>query len=187
MYTLGNAHKNSNKAVGTIVGAAFFLMILFTGYMFYMLSNQVTNAQQQSIIQMNDFDLEHSQENVTCSAPFWSPGSLELTIKNTGPKLVNIIAVGFYDDGILPPDSKWSYELIQNKDLTDSTILTVYDVATANWVPSNTVRAYELAQLSPWETFKIRLTTAGIVQYPPSPYLIQILTDRGTIKVVGYP
>lgn len=164
MLTLGNAREKHSKAVGTIVGAAFFLMILFTGYMFYMLSNQVTNAQQQSIVQMNDFDLEHSQENVTCGVPNWTQDNLELTIKNAGPRLVNVIAVGFYYGGT------WTY---------DNTIITVKDGS--NWVPFNTV------QLSPWESYSIRVTKTGIVESPTSPYLIQFLTEKGTIKVVGYP
>jgi hypothetical protein len=186
MLSNGNVREKHSKAVGTIVGAAFFLMILFTGYMFYMLSNQVTNAQQQSIVQMNDFDLERTQENLTYSSHILLPGSLKLTINNTGPKLVSIIAVGFYDNSLLP-GSKWNYELIQNKNSTESTIISVYNVTKGTWVFSNTTRAYRLAQLSPWDSLTIMVTKPDIVENPTSPYLIQILTDMGTMKIVGYP
>jgi hypothetical protein len=163
MLTLGNAHKKHSKGVGTIVGAAFFLMILFTGYTFYVLSNQVTNAQQQSIIQMNDFDLKRTQENVTISTPNPVSGNLELTIKNTGPQIVNIIAVGYYDG------STWIY---------DNTKIAVK--VESNWVSfDNLMTQNKGVYLSPWESYRIRVNG--------SPYLIQVLTDKGTIKTVGYP
>jgi hypothetical protein len=167
MITRGNVLKH-HKGVGTIVGAAFFLMIFFTGYMYYQLSNTATTAQQKSLSAISDFEKDRLQENVTCSESSFKQNGLganvlNVTITNNGPKLVNVTTVGFYDG------NSWSY---------DKTLVVVKDGL--NWLPFKSV------QLSPWESGIISVYKPGIVETSPIPYQIQCLTERGTIKLVRY-
>jgi len=85
--------------VGTIVGSAFFVLILISGFFFYTLMNQGTYIQQQVFSEMRNFDIERAQENLKCSInPVPDSLNLTITLKNTGPRPLNITTVGIWNN-----------------------------------------------------------------------------------------
>jgi archaellum component FlaG (FlaF/FlaG flagellin family) len=109
MHHHGNGLRINKRAVGSIVGAAFFLMIFFTGYMYYTLSNQVTIAQQRTMGEISSFDLDRSQEAVDIiegPTPVSGEQAVTVMIKNIGPKPLTIVDIGFS----IPGDSEGTYQ-----------------------------------------------------------------------------
>ncbi len=90
-YTLRN-----RRGVGSIIGGAFFLLIMLVGYMVYSFSIQAINNQQQVLSDMRAYDIERSREAFKSdSEPIWSAGYLIVSIQNIGPKPAKIISIGY--------------------------------------------------------------------------------------------
>jgi len=106
MSTAGSHLKRHRRAVGSIIGGIFVLLILAMGYTMYMFGNQSINAEQQIINNMRTFDIERSQETFrTVSGPTLDLGNqkLDIVLQNVGPLPSTITNIGVWN-GI-----KWSY------------------------------------------------------------------------------
>ena len=105
------------SGIGSIIGIAFFLLILLTGYFFYTLMNSDIAAQDRVQSEMRNFDIERSQEKVELSGSITRLGNdLVVNLKNSGSRPVSIAAVGLYDDIF----TNWNYSpsIVINDDRT---------------------------------------------------------------------
>jgi hypothetical protein len=167
---LGNINRSQRKAVGSIIGGVFILMLLMMGYLFYTIGNRAINAHQQTLSEMRVYDIERSREAFkTINEPIWSQDHLTATIQNIGPKLSYIINIGVWDD----TTKKWSYDI---------TNLEVWE----NGAP-HPFSYPEPIKSGGVKTFVVPVP--GIIENPPIEwtYKLQFLTDRGNIFEVGYP
>lgn len=92
--------RGRRKAIGSIIGGAFILLILLSGYSFYLFSNRSVNVFQQVLSDMRVFDVDRSQELITFLGPPIPVGDnnhLQIMIKNNGPKTIKIIYNGVFD------------------------------------------------------------------------------------------
>jgi len=95
MYTVGSPRRGQ----GSILGAAFILLILLTSYTFYTLHVEVTNGYMRTLQDMQLLDLKRSKENIEfISVSFTSQDELNITAKNTGSYQVHLIWLGIFDD-----------------------------------------------------------------------------------------
>lgn len=161
-YTLRN-----RRGVGSIIGGAFFLLIMLVGYMVYSFSIQAINNQQQVLSDMRAYDIERSREAFKSDkGAIWSIDNLLVSIQNIGPRPANIICIGIWDG------TQWDYSL---------THVQVWDKEEETGEPLPVI-----IQSGSYKTFKA--TIPGVIQYPPDwTYKLQFLTDKGTIYEVGYP
>ena len=94
MFTAGSHRRGQ----GTIVGAAFLLLILMTAFTFYSLHVEVTNDYMSTIQEMQELDLKRDREDIEfISVSFTSQGSLNITVKNTGSHQVHLVWLGIFD------------------------------------------------------------------------------------------
>lgn len=90
---------NHNRGQGSIIGAAFILLILMTGFTFYTLHVEVTNDYVRTIQEMQQLDLKRSKENIEfVSVSFTSLNMLNITVRNTGPYQAHLIWLGVFDE-----------------------------------------------------------------------------------------
>jgi len=88
------------KAVGSIIGGTFILLILLSGYAFYVFSNRAINAHQQVLSEMSNYDVDRSQESIEFNGPPLPQGNnatLTIALKNNGPKSIKLISYGVID------------------------------------------------------------------------------------------
>ncbi|MFQ6081579.1 MAG: hypothetical protein ACE5OW_07930, partial [Candidatus Bathyarchaeia archaeon] len=64
MWFIGKLEKLSRdrRGVGSLVGAAFLILILLSGFAFYMLSVNVTGEYRETLGTMDELDLKRKQE-----------------------------------------------------------------------------------------------------------------------------
>jgi hypothetical protein len=73
------------KGIASIIGGAFLILVILSGYAFYALSNNATNELQDVIRAMNRLEDERQQEKLSILIT-----SESITIKNTGSELIAI-------------------------------------------------------------------------------------------------
>jgi hypothetical protein len=178
-------HMHSRKGVGSIVGTAFFILILISGFYFYTLMNQGDAWQQKIFTNMRNFDIERSQEAVTLDpnkAIKREGDNLIIWLKNTGSRPLNISTVGFWN-GI---DLTWEYspdvELLlpadEHGEARNVTLITG---------PEQGPGEFGL-RVEPGESYGFKIITEGLAVNPPDgTYKVQFLTESGLLFTVSYP
>ena len=90
---------NPRLGQGSVIGAAFMLLILMTGFSFYSLHINVTNEYLSIIQEMQQLDLERNQEDIEFSSiTFTDLNLLNLTVRNNGPNQAHLIWLGIFDE-----------------------------------------------------------------------------------------
>jgi|GEM_PF-985392 len=93
MYTSGRI-----RGQGTIIGAAFLLLIILTGYSLFLLNTRIQMAYQRIVREMHQRDLEMTQEQVELRrVGADASGRARLTITNLSPYTAHIIYIGIID------------------------------------------------------------------------------------------
>jgi hypothetical protein len=99
--------SSTRRAIGSIIGGVFILLILVMGFTFYLLSNRGVSAQQQIFSEMQSYDIDRAQEKIVLYESVhiedWTSDHIQINIQNRGPKLVNIIKIGLWNG------TKWFY------------------------------------------------------------------------------
>jgi hypothetical protein len=165
-------NPSQRKAVGSIVGTAFFVLILLSGYFFYTLMNQGEAEQQRVFSQMRSFDIERAQEALALN-----PGStihvdgadLLVSLKNTGSRPLNITRVGLWDE----TSSTWNY----------APTVTVLPDGILLRTSQEQITGKNGLRVEPGATCSFSVTgyQAG------GTYKIQFLTESGLLFTVSYP
>ena len=96
------------KAVGSIIGGAFVLLIILAGYEFYILNNKIQNDYQHVLSAMRTYDIERSEEDLRFTNIDLILKDLKyyftIKIRNDGPELVSIEQVGIFLEEALNDD-----------------------------------------------------------------------------------
>ena len=103
--------SHSNRAVASIIGGVFLILIILSAYAFFVMSNKETNDLQSTIKTMNTADDNKKQENIILSNIFLARASdgtylrmpdgsyiLKINISNQGQADVNITYIGYYEE-----------------------------------------------------------------------------------------
>jgi len=89
----------SRKAVGSLIGIGFLLMIISVGFSYYQVMNRVQSSSSEIIASASAFDREASDENLEfLRVKLDAVNSLNLTIKNTGEVLSQLEWIGVFDE-----------------------------------------------------------------------------------------
>ena len=88
----------SRRAVGSLIGIGFLLMIIAVGVNYYNLRTNVERQSNTIIQDMAEFDQQAADEALTIQYAELTPGnSLNLTIKNTGSIISQLEWIGVFD------------------------------------------------------------------------------------------
>jgi hypothetical protein len=166
------------KAIGSIVGTAFFVLILLSGYYFYTLMNQGEAQQARVLSDMRTFDIERAQEAlavIDSNNPVQANGNdLLVSLKNTGSRPLNITRVGFWD-GV---HSTWNYT---------PTVTISPDSIRLITGPEQGIGEYGL-RVEAGASCSLQVNTSGIEpNQPEGTYKVQFLTENGLLFTVSYP
>ena len=89
----------SRKAVGSLIGISFLLMILAVGFSYYNIINRIENTSNDRIQVMTELAMDAADEDLEITSVKLTVGnSLNLTIKNTGNEFSELEWVGVFDD-----------------------------------------------------------------------------------------
>ena len=89
----------SRRAVGSLIGIGFLLMILSVGFSYYNIINRVEETSTDRIEVMMEIDRDAADEELEIQNVALTVGnSLNLTIKNTGNEFSELEWIGVFDD-----------------------------------------------------------------------------------------
>jgi hypothetical protein len=87
------------RGVGSIIGAAFILLILMTGFSYYTLQFSETRKYSAVLQEMQEVDLRRNSESVDIlSVSLTSLDKLNVTVINTGSYQTHLIWIGVHDE-----------------------------------------------------------------------------------------
>jgi len=110
MWFIGKFSRDE-RGIGSLVGAAFLILILLSGFAFYMLSVNVTDEYRESLEAMGQLDLKRKQEKIEfVNVTTTDENKLNITMENTGPYQTHLIWLGVFDE-TAPPSTQNYYEL----------------------------------------------------------------------------
>lgn len=90
---------HSRKAVGSLIGIGFLLMILAVGVSYYQVINRIEKSSEDIILEMAALDRDATDEDLEIQRVRLTGGnSLNLSIKNKGNILAELKWIGVFDD-----------------------------------------------------------------------------------------
>jgi len=90
---------SSKRGQGSIIGAAFILLILTTAFTFYSLHFAVTNDYIRTAQEMQQLDLKQSYEQIEfINVSFTNQEELNITVTNTGSHQTHLVWLGIFDE-----------------------------------------------------------------------------------------
>jgi len=108
MWFIGKFSRDE-RGIGSLVGAAFLILILLSGFAFYMLSVNVTDEYRESLETMDQLDLKRKQEKLEfVSVTTTDEDKLNITVENTGPYQTHLIWLGVFDETSSPTTQNYS-------------------------------------------------------------------------------
>ena len=90
--------SRDKRAQGSIIGAAFLVMILLSGYTFYTLVVSVANDYTETLQDMQQLDSRRYKENIEFVSVSFNQDKLNITVRNTGPYMSHLIWLGIFDE-----------------------------------------------------------------------------------------
>jgi hypothetical protein len=95
--------KRAKRGVGTIIGAAFIIMILLSGFAFYSLILNNIDSYNKSASEANASELNRNHEQLIISSiQITSESKLNLTVKNTGSVSSKLLWLGLFNQSVVP-------------------------------------------------------------------------------------
>jgi hypothetical protein len=149
------------RASGAIIGGSFILLIMLSGYTFYILNNRMHNDYQEVVTDMGKEDVDRSHEdlNIIDIDPVEGENKISITVRNNGPKIIKLL---YYGRGKLDQDNK----IVEYVNMDITTVISEDD-----------------AYILPGE----RRENIEIPCDPGEKQLIQLITERGNIFVAQHP
>lgn len=90
---------HSRRAVGSLIGIGFLLMIISLGISYYNVINRIESSSNNILQEMAELDKNTADENLEIQRVRLTTGnSLNLTIKNTGNIIAELTWIGVFDD-----------------------------------------------------------------------------------------
>ena len=82
---------HSRRAVGSLIGIGFFLMIITVGFSYYNVINMIESSSNNVLLELAELDKKATAESLEIqSVKLTGTNSLNLTIKNTGSVLSSL-------------------------------------------------------------------------------------------------
>jgi hypothetical protein len=161
MYPSGLIKKR--KGVGSIIAGAFIVLIILSGYEFYLLNNRTQNEYQQILNDVRDSDLKRSQEDLkfTKISPDFDSDEFEITIRNDGPEHVTLRFAGIFEEG----ETETQY----------------FELDT------NPIEPFDPPNLMPAEIITINLNDESVQIEEDQLYTIHLISNRGNVFPIQYP
>jgi len=161
MYQSGVIKKR--RAVGSIIAGAFIVLIILSGYEFYLLNNRTQNDYQKVLSAMRTEDMERTQEDIKFTHIVAKPeeDTFDLTIRNDGPELVKVEYAVIIQEGGTEPE----YFELEN----------------------NPPEPYDTPNIMPSEIITILLDDGITDITEEGVYTIQVITSRGNVFPLQYP
>jgi len=101
--------SHNKRGTGSIVGAAFLVMILLTGYAFYFLNFDVTEDYNKTLQDMRELDLKQNKESIeSTSVSITADEKLNMAVKNTGSYQTHFIWLGVFNKTSTPETQQYS-------------------------------------------------------------------------------
>ena len=92
---------HSRRAVGSLIGIGFLLMIITLGLAYYNNIKMIENSSNNIFQEITDLDKKATEESLEIqSVKLTVTNSLNLTIKNTGSVLSSLRWIGVFDDSL---------------------------------------------------------------------------------------
>ena len=86
------------RGQGSIIGAAFILLILLTSYALFLVNTRSQTAYQSILSEMRQLDLESSQEEIEFrKVTTTAADRLQLILRNNGPRTAHVIYIGVFN------------------------------------------------------------------------------------------
>lgn len=89
------SHIKKKTGVGSIIGGIFLVLILISGYGFYLMSNQAVNEYQRVASDMRKSDMDRNQEHLSLKVVRLSGETVNIDVINDGFSSVHIVWVAF--------------------------------------------------------------------------------------------
>ncbi len=106
--------RRGNRAVGSIIGATFVVLILLSGFTFYALIMNITEHYNETLGTMNEADWNRNQQSIIIKAiKVTSANRLNLSVENAGSASSRLIWLGIFNKSV-SPESQSYYALSEN-------------------------------------------------------------------------
>ncbi|MCX8151240.1 MAG: hypothetical protein N3D85_07045 [Candidatus Bathyarchaeota archaeon] len=122
--------NGAKRGLGSIIAAAFIVLILISGFTFYTVILRSMNSYNSTASEMNQADVNRSREQLTIAAvKITSENKLNLTVTNTGSLSSRLLWLGLFNQSVTP-ETQWFFELNEQLEPTETkTILSNFSVA----------------------------------------------------------
>jgi len=152
----------SKRGVASIIGGVFLILIILSGYAFYVLTNSATNDLQNTIQKVSVLDSEKKQESLTVNyvVPNGSSGII-MYVTNSGSILISIKYIGTIDND--DSNAQYNFMDMDKQALINTMIETNID---------------------PGKSSSYNMDIVGF--NPSGTYLIKIISSRGNIFTANY-
>jgi len=102
MWPVGRLSRDKRGA-GSIVGGVFIVLIFLSGFTFYLLNANTTDAYNRTLEAMNQLDWERSQEEIMIKEiAITGADKLNVTVKNEGSIQIHLIYLGVFNETSTP-------------------------------------------------------------------------------------
>ena len=150
------------RGVASIIGAAFIILIIISGYMFYALTSRSMSQLQDTLRKVSSKDIDKGQEKINFKdvIPYTNTTvGIKVTVANVGSKIVILRNITALDES----DRYAQYKLFDPLELS--------------------TRAHEYIEPSTIEVYQVPIPEFNLSRK----YLIKFITEKGNIFTVGYP
>ena len=108
MWFIGKLSRDK-QGVGSIVGAVFILLILLTGFTYYIVNVNVTDDYNEILQDIDKIDQKRNKENIEfTSVLITADDKLNMTVKNTGSHNIHLIWLGVQNQTSTPETQQYS-------------------------------------------------------------------------------
>jgi hypothetical protein len=112
--------QNHSRGVGSLIGAAFLVLIILTSYSLFLVNTKEQTAYQNILTEMHQRDLEQIQETIEFRRVTTDEnGKLQLSLRNNGPRAAHVIYVGVFYKEVTPEIHNY-YDVDINIDPSES-------------------------------------------------------------------
>lgn len=178
--------RRDGRGAGSIIGAVFIILILLTGFMFYTLDVDLTKDYTNTLLDMQQLDLERNKENIEFSSvSITNQDKLNITVKNTGSYQVHLIWLGVFNKTSSPETHRYfSQNTFIDPGDTATNIGSDIGVTSDNEYVIQLVT--ELGNIFNYDLYSITITGPDTIPYYQTPadwrsYTIKIPTTTGSV------
>ncbi|MFB0543507.1 MAG: hypothetical protein ACETVR_01880 [Candidatus Bathyarchaeia archaeon] len=180
MSTSGRLSRNE-RGTGSIIGAAFLLLILLSGFSAYALSVRTQIAYRGTLEEMDQLDNRRDKEEITFEeVSLTLDQRLNITVKNTGSYPAHLIWLGVLNRTSTPEDQRYfSQDIYLNPGETATNIGSNITLNSDNHYIIQIVT--ELGNLFIYDLYPITITGPDTIPHKTKTiYTIKIPTTTGT-------